>query len=285
MGLEILRNVPLIQGACRAGLRPRLWTFHPQAFDDHVVDLVPLQQGIDPLFPAENGRVRGVFWMPHAHPQGPYVCRRTLAEGAARGFRPLRDADVDVTKPGCYPAWLSEQVAALFADDPPQAADLSCPLYPSDAMDEGEMPPVVINLVGAHGTEKGISDARAVAEVGSIIGRMFPHRRFVFLLHARVCAGQSVQCMQENVRLLVHLDCDPRVARLLHPNAPVITVEGGLAHSALYRGCQLTLIGLADWLRQTAYLYPAPDKFDIETLPSFAVDELCEAINRALKRK
>jgi len=113
----------------------------------------------------------------------------------------------------------------------------------------------VLNLTGAHGNGKGLTDAAVPCAVADQVAKAYPQRQFVLLLHARVCAGQTASVTAPNLRILMHLDCDPRVARLLHRAALVITVEGGLAHAALYRGCTVILIGLAHWLNETAYLY------------------------------
>jgi hypothetical protein len=135
-----------------------------------------------------------------------------------------------------------------------------------------------VNLIGAHGHSKGISDSSLVRKIAVRVGEYFPNNNFVFLLNARVCSGQVIDSVMPNVRFLLHLDTDSRVSRILNPNSVVITVEGGLAHAALHRGCKLTILGLADWLNKTAYLYPLDNSFRTQTLESFSELALLKAI-------
>ena len=278
LGLEILRTVPLIQAARNIGLRPRLWTFHPLAYDDQKVDLIPLAQNQLPLLPADESQaLSGSVWMPHSHPNGPYVCSDALLVALERNFRQLQFGITDYSKAGAYPTKVAK-VAALLGDVnvPPCIRDH--PLYPADSLQNGEEPPIVVNLIGTNGDCKGLAKASLVAKIAASVGAVFSKNEFVFLLNSRVCSGQTVPSTSRNVRILMHLDSDSRVARLLHPNAHVITVEGGLAHAALYRGCKLTIIGLASWLNETAYLYPFPNEFNVQKLNSFSVQDFIGAL-------
>lgn len=255
MGLEIARTLPLLLAARRSGYRPRLWTFHPWAFNDADLEIIPLQQGWAPLLPPAAPGL-GAVWLPSHHPQGPYVCPGALSAARERGFQALDAAGIDPNRAGSLTDWVAATAHRLF---PSQCAvainEPGWGLYPADALLSGTNALTVLNLIGAHGNEKGLADAAIACAVADRIAIANPQRQFVLLLHARVCAGQTATLTSPNTHLLKHLDCDPRVARLLHRTVLVITVEGGLAHAALYRGCTVILIGLAHWLDETAYLY------------------------------
>ena len=250
LGLEVLRTAPLIRAALRTGWQPRLWTFHPGAFDTNQLEVVPLQQGWDPLLPfSENyARSDGVLWLPHAHPQGPYICERTLAEGLMRGCMGL-DAQYLTGEPGVYPAFVRKAALRIFGDDGAPGKDVD-PLYPADADTGGSS--IVLNLVGAHGGEKGLADAHAVCAVASQLANRFLDRSWLVFLNARVCAGQRAVVSGRNIRKVVHLDSDAQVARRLGRNGKVITVEGGLAHFAIHRGISPVVVGTPRWLDETA---------------------------------
>lgn len=278
MGLEILRTLPLLHAACCAGFRPRLWTFHPLAFNDDNIEIVPLQQGWTPLLPPVMQGL-GAVWLPGNHPQGPYVCRCALNVARERGFHPLDEAGIDLHRAGSLPAFVAESARRLFPESGQfDKYNAGWGMYPADSLAEGVMAPTVLNLIGAHGNNKGVSDAALACTVASRVAAAYPQRQFVLLLHARVCAAQCTIVTASNVRILVHLDCDPRVARLLHRTAPVVTVEGGLAHSALQRGCPVILIGLAHWLNETAYLYDPQHNARRSIVAEFSVDELTQVI-------
>lgn len=278
LGLEILRSVPLIQAIRSSGFRPRLWTFHPLAYDDCKVDLVPLVQHQLPLIPDHKaGSTKGVVWMPHSHPNGPYVCKTTLRVALERNFEQLEILNTDFPKAGAYPAEIARMASRLgVADEAWSISDN--PLYPPDSHPSEVSQPIIVNLIGTNGNCKGLSDAYLVKKIADSISKDFPSNKFVFLLNARVCSGQLIDSLLPNVRFLLHLDTDSRVSRILNPNAVVITVEGGLAHAALYRGCKLTILGLEDWLNKTAYLYPLNSSYRIKTVESFSEPALLEAV-------
>jgi len=284
MGLEILRNVPLINAARRSGWHVRVWTFHPLAFDDCALDIIPLQQGHNPLLPlcdADAHIQQGAFWLPHSHPNGPYVCHWALEVARKRRFKPL-EAQICDLRPGAYPAIAEQFAKELFGCSESNDVQQRCPLYPADAEDVGEANTVVLNLIGAHGNQKGLSQARLACEVAFRIGNKFPDFKFILLLHSRVCAGQSFKKLAPNVVYLIHQDCDSRVSRLLSKNRHVITVEGGLAHSVIHRGGRLTVIGEESWLNSTAYLYPEYAKLKRRIMQSFSEDEFVRIITECL---
>jgi len=202
MGLEILRTVPLINMARSRGLRVRLWTFHPLAFDDRAVEIFPLQQGHRPLLPncADALSVnRGVVWLPHDHPNGPYVCREAFEAALLRGFRQL-DEEFENMTPGAYPARVKRFCLDIFSQKPEILTEPSCPLYPADSESTTNGQQVILNLIGAHGKEKGLSEASVACEVANRVGKNFPNIQILLLLHARVCGGQAPTIREPNVR-------------------------------------------------------------------------------------
>ncbi len=281
LGLEVLRTAPLIRAALRTGWRPRLWTFHPGAFDGSQIEIVPLQQGWEPLLPfAENHvRFRGVVWLPHAHPQGPYVCNRSLAEGIEHGCELLVTQSMSC-EPGAYPAFVREIAFRIFGEDGAPGDDID-PLYPADS-EVGTSTPIVLNLVGAHGIVKGLSDVGTVCSVANRLAGSFIDQKWLVLLNARVCAGQRAIMSGRNIRTLVHLDSDAMVARCISRNALVITIEGGLAHFSIHRGLQPVVVGVQSWLDETAYLYPTDSCFRRCEVATFDANTLVETIGNLL---
>lgn len=284
MGLEILRTVPLINMARARGLRVRLWTFHPLAFDDRAVEIFPLQQGHRPLLPNYDEALlvnRGAVWLPHDHPNGPFVCQDALEAALLRGFRQL-DEEYENMTPGAYPARVYRFGQDMFGKEPEIFKEQSCPLYPADSESTTSGLQVVLNLIGAHGREKGLSDAFVACKVADHIGAKFPNVQILLLLHARVCGGQTPTINEPNVRLLIHIDSDSRVSRFLNLNSLVISVEGGLAHSVIYRRGQLVMIGKEDWLKETAYLYPKEGVFQRNYVTSFSENDLIKCISNII---
>lgn len=285
LGLEILRIVPLIHAAFQAGLRARVWTFHPLVFDDRSVDIVPLQGGWAPLLPPA-GASHGAVWLPSTHKQGPYVCHWAVNAARARGFVALDGSAVDCRCAGSYPKLVDGIAKHLFSstsfDHATEGDTTTTGLYPPDTLGPGDEAPTVLNLIGAHGSEKGLSDAAVACAVADRIGRTFPRRQFVLFLHARVCANQTAAVSAPNVRLLLHLDSDSRPARLLHRDSVVISVDGGMAHAAIYRGCRLILIGLTHWLNDTAYLYEQTKIYRLRTMKELSEATLADAITSEL---
>ena len=282
LGLEVLRTAPLIRAALRTGQRPRLWTFHPGAFDGRQYDVVPLQQGWEPLLPIseKHSCSNGVVWLPHTHRRGPYVCKRSLAEALACGWKGLDDKTMPI-EPGAYPTFVREIAEQMFGDDGAPGMDID-PLYPADVGVEATS--IVLNLVGAHGKEKGLTDASAVCAVVNRLADVFLLHSCLVLLHARVCAGQRAVLSGRNIRALIHLDSDALVARCIGRNTKVITVEGGLAHFAIHRGISPVVVGLPSWLNKTSYLYPAEQKFTRCTVDSLDVNALVGAIENQLQK-
>lgn len=286
VGFEILRTVPLIKAAKSAGWHVRLWTFHPLAFDDNVIDLIPLQQGYLPLLPKvhtpDSQKNMGVVWMPHNHSDGPYVCRRALSAAQSRGFL-LLNGDISNTLPGSYPTLVNNLALKLFNIDQTNNPKTGCPLSPAQ-QDPTIQPSIILNLIGAHGTEKGLSDTETACIIANDIGQKFSKFNFTLLLNARVCAGQSFNITAPNVKILIHLDSDSRVSKILHHNTLTITIEGGLAHSVIYRNGLLALIGQEKWLRQTAYLYPSNTNNSYNIISSFSINDLTRIITTILNK-
>lgn len=273
LGLEVLRNAPIIRGALRKGWLPRLWTFHPSAFNDSHIDIIPLQEGWEPVVPAfvDQSRGHGVVWLPHGRQHGPYVCIRSFREGVSQGFRILDDSQVSRRKPGAYPVFVADTTARLLGNDGAVGDDI-------DPLQAGEThslnPEVVLNLVGAHGTEKGLRSTADTCGVADRLAGRYGAKSWMVLLNSRVCAGQSLAEVRPNIRTLTHTDSDIRIARRISRLGKVITVEGGLAHFAVQRGAVPLVVGLRHWLDETAYLYPDDgrivrcdvDALDVDTL-------------------
>lgn len=261
LGLEILRMIPLGARAISAGWIPRLWTFHPLVFNDRNAAIVPLQFGHKPLLPiTDHSHSRGVFFNPQEYQNGPYVCREAMEAARVSGFTMIDPSGIDASVPGAYPDFIRDSANAIFEGTSPQDAPARELLYPAD---EYPVFPhrILLNLIGAHGTDKGLDNADAACHVGGALASAFPDIQFILTLHSRVCAGQSFHTVAPNLEILIHMDCDSRVARLLSPRTSVVSVEGGLAHAALFRGLNLLLVGTRAWLESTAFLYPGNPGF------------------------
>jgi len=277
LGLEIIRTINILKAAFKSGFHCRLWTFHPLIFNDSCFEIIPLQQSWLPLLPAATQTV-GAIWMPSSHLNGPYVCTHSVDEAINRGFRLLKEPKIFDRK-GALPAFVNEVAENLF----PRSGFTRCVgpgwgLYPADELTAEEVPPIILNFIGAHGQEKGSSNVLIVMDSANNIARAFPAYHFYLLLHARILSGQEVSSRAQNLTLLMHLDEDPRVSRLLHRSAKVITVEGGLAHSAIERECSVTLLGHKDWLNKIDYLYSPENFFRKTYLLNFSEIELTKAV-------
>lgn len=248
MGLEIIRAQSLVNMLIDNNFNVRVWTFHPYLFDEIKATVIPLQEGIEPITPDFSEINHGAVWIPHEGQNGPYICKTSLKISNLKNFEILNDTKLNFATPAALPAYVEKSARILnkkFTN-----------IEEKSNRNECNSKKIVINLIAAHGTEKGLTNFNYVSNILNTIAENFPSLDFYFFINANVCKGSRIFFNKsKNVKFLIHTESDIRIQKAINESILIISVEGGLIHYSQAQKKNFFMLTTKAWHEKIAYLY------------------------------
>jgi UDP-N-acetylglucosamine transferase subunit ALG13 len=275
MGLEIIRTKKLADILLRNKISVRVWTFHPNAFNEIPVAIIPLQESTAPVTPHCSEIKKGAFWEPHSGENGPYVCNTALTVSRERGMISLDDKNLNFETTGSLPLHIN-QTGKLLVDK------FQCI---EDSLVKGNeiADYIVINLISAHGSGKGLTNLDSANEIVKRLSELFPHLSFIYLINANTSRGSKLPYkLSSNVNCIVHYDNDIRINKIINDSRLVISVEGGLIHCACDLNKKFVMLSTYYWFKQVCYLYENDIAKSICFVEDYSVKALVQGCSEIL---